>query len=118
MQHQLKKAAFFGHADQIKRVYKQGREQVAAATNLYPHIVNGADFEAHVPHLQDLEVIFSTWGMPPLTEGQIAQLPRLQAVFYAAGSVQGFARPFLERHVLVVSAWAANAVPVAEFTLA
>ncbi len=119
MQQQLKKAAFFGESTQIARVYKQGRrEQVAAATELYPHIVTGADFVTHVSHLQDLEVIFSTWGMPPLTEGQIAQLPRLRAVFYAAGSVQGFARAFLERNVLVVSAWAANAVPVAEFTLA
>lgn len=118
MQHQLKKAAFFGHGDQIERVYTQGRrEQVAAATDLYPHIVTGADFDTQVSHLQDLEVIFSTWGMPSLTETQIAQLPQLQAVFYAAGSVQRFARPFLERDVLVVSAWAANAVPVAEFTL-
>jgi len=32
--------------------------------------------------------------------------------------VQAFARPFLERGITVVSAWAANAVPVAEFTLA
>lgn len=119
MQHQLKKAAFFGRVDQINRVYKLGRqEQVAAATDLYPHVVGAADFEAHIPYLQDLEVIFSTWGMPSLTEAQIAQMPRLRAVFYAAGSVQGFARPFLEQDVLVVSAWAANAVPVAEFTLA
>ncbi len=119
MQHSLKKAAFFGQTDQLKRVYKHGRwEQVAAATELYPHIVSAAEFDTHVPHLQDLEVIFSTWGMPALTPTQIEQLPRLQAVFYAAGSVQGFARPFLERGVLVVSAWAANAVPVAEFTLA
>jgi phosphoglycerate dehydrogenase-like enzyme len=45
-------------------------------------------------------------------------LPSLRAVFYAAGSVQSFARPLLERGVTVVSSWAANAVPVAEWTLA
>jgi phosphoglycerate dehydrogenase-like enzyme len=45
-------------------------------------------------------------------------MPRLRAVFYAAGTVQPFARPLLERGVTVVSAWHANAAPVAEFTLA
>jgi len=32
--------------------------------------------------------------------------------------VRGFARPLLRRGITVVSGWAANAVPVAEFTLA
>jgi len=44
-------------------------------------------------------------------------LPHLRAVFYAAGSVKGFARPLLERGITLCSAWAANAVSVAEFCL-
>jgi phosphoglycerate dehydrogenase-like enzyme len=56
--------------------------------------------------------------MPSLTAEQISQLPNLKAVFYGAGSVQGFARPFLEHNIKVCSAWRANAVPVAEYTLA
>jgi phosphoglycerate dehydrogenase-like enzyme len=39
-------------------------------------------------------------------------------LFYGAGSVQQFARPFLACGVKVFSAWAANAVPVAEMTVA
>lgn len=67
----------------------------------------------------DVEVLFSTWGMPAFTEEEIkACFPRLEAVFYAAGSVQSFARPFLACGVKVFSAWAANAVPVAEYTVA
>lgn len=63
--------------------------------------------------------LFSTWGMAQLTENEIGTLlPNLQAVFYGAGTVQYFARPFLKSGVRVFSAWAANAVPVAEFTLA
>lgn len=63
--------------------------------------------------------VFSTWGMPALTEEEIGRLlPKVEAVFYAAGTVQGFARPFLRRGVKVCSAWAANGLPVAEFTLA
>ena len=67
----------------------------------------------------DTEYIFSTWGMPSFTEKEIrTYLPSLKAVFYGAGSVQGFARPFLNCGVKVFSAWAANAVPVAEYTVA
>ena len=68
---------------------------------------------------QNTEYIFSTWGMPQFTEEEIKRyLPSLKAVFYGAGSVQAFARPFLNCGVKVFSAWAANAVPVAEYTVA
>ena len=70
------------------------------------------------PH-PEIKAVFSSWGMAQLTEEEIAEkLPNLQYVFYAAGTVQAFARPFLAHGVRVFSAWAANAVPVAEFTLA
>ncbi len=67
----------------------------------------------------DADALFSTWGMPALSVDEIRRaLPRLGAVYYAAGSVQAFARPFLECGVRVFSAWGANAVPVVEFTVA
>ena len=67
----------------------------------------------------DTEFLFSTWGMPEFTEEEIKKyLPSLKCVFYGAGSVQYFARPFLKCGVKVFSAWAANAVPVAEMTVA
>lgn len=68
---------------------------------------------------QDTEYIFSTWGMPLFTEQEIkTYFPNLKALFYGAGSVQSFARPFLNCNVKVFSAWAANAIPVAEYTVA
>ncbi len=67
----------------------------------------------------DAECLFSTWGFPPLTEEEIADcLPNLRVVFYAAGSVQTFARPLLARGAVVVSAATANGIPVAEYTVA
>ena len=67
----------------------------------------------------DVQVIFSTWGMPSFEKEEIERIFRkLECVFYAAGTVQKFARPFLECGVKVFSAWAANAVPVAEYTVA
>ncbi len=68
---------------------------------------------------KDTRYIFSTWGMPELTEEQLEKhLPSLECVFYAAGSVRCFAKPFLKRNIKVFSAWAANAIPVAEYTSA
>lgn len=78
-----------------------------------------ADVVASPEDFRDVEYIFSTWGMPRFTEEEVKScFPSLKAVFYAAGSVQDFARPFLKCGVKVFSAWAANAVPVAEYTLA
>lgn len=68
---------------------------------------------------RDAEIAFCTWGNLRLSEEEIASwLPNLKAVFYAAGSVQGFARPYFARGVRIFSAWHANAVPVAEYTFA
>lgn len=114
------KAAFFcNRPENIERVYGRGRrERVANLTELYPHIISEDNLEEHLPNLGDVEVLLGTWGFPILQPEDLDRLPSLKAVFYAAGTVQSFARPLLERGITVVSAWAANAVPVAEFCLA
>jgi len=116
----MTKAAFFCNSPHnIDRVYAMGRkEKVAQITDLYPAVITSRNFQDHAPRLRDLEVIFSTWGMPLLSDEQLDQLPNLKAVFYGAGSVQAFARPLLKKGIIVMSAWGANAIPVAEFTLA
>ena len=111
----LPRAAFVGETRQIARVYAQGRrQQIEDLTDCAPGVFGRDDLN----QLAETEILFSTWGMPALSAAQLEQLPQLRAVFYAAGSVQHFARPFLEREITVVSAWAANAVPVAQWTLA
>ncbi len=114
-----KTALFCDYAATIDRVYGRGRrERIAQLSNLYPVVISSETFDSHAHDLAQVEAVFSTWGMPILSEEQLAQLPRLAAVFYAAGSVKHFAAPLLERNTIVVSGWGANAVPVAEFTLA
>lgn len=114
-----KKAAFFGEQRVIDLVYAEGRrERVASLTDLYPTLISLDNFEEHADRLQELKVIFSTWSMPSLGPAELDRLPSLKAVFYAAGSVQDFAYPLFKRDILVVSAWRANAIPVAEFTVA
>lgn len=69
--------------------------------------------------IKDVECIFSTWGMITPDEEEIKEkLPNLKMVFYGAGSVQFFARPFLNLGIPVISAWMANSVPVIEYTVA
>lgn len=70
------------------------------------------------PQSPDTEVIGSTWGMPLLSAAELDAMPSLRLVLYAAGDVRGFAAPLVSRGVEIVSAWRANAEPVAEFTLA
>ena len=48
----------------------------------------------------------------------LAAMPRLEAVFHAAGTIKSFATPeAAERGVVICSAAEANAIPVAEFAL-
>ncbi len=69
--------------------------------------------------LRAVDVILSGWGMPLVDSAFLAQAPRLQAIFYAAGSVRGFVTDALwERGIRVSSAAAHNAIAVADYTLA
>lgn len=114
------KTAFLCNSEaNVHQVYGAGRyERIAALTDLYPVIISQTTFDQHAAAMADVEALFSTWGMPCLSPERLAQLTSLKAVFYGAGSVRGFAEAYLERQVAVVSAWGANAIPVAEFTLA
>lgn len=111
------KAAFVGqNAEVFDRVYaKRQRDALTKRVDLLSGVfgdVRGGD-------LREVEAIFSTWGMPSCTEAEIREyLPKLKYVFYAAGSVQSFARPFLNSGVRVFSAWQANAVPVVQYAFA
>ncbi len=114
-----KAALFYDYPIGDGEVFGQGRRaRIAALTDLYPEVVNAGNFERHAANLGELEVIFATWGMPNLSDAQLARLPRLEAVFYAAGNVKAFAEALVEHEVILVSAWAINAIPVAEMCLA
>lgn len=78
------------------------------------------ELEENPEKFRDVEYVFSTWSMPGGTEpkddfGRF--MPNLKALFYAAGSVRYFAESYFKRNVRIFSAYAANAIPVAEFTV-
>lgn len=65
------------------------------------------------------EILLTGWGCPPLTAEVLAHAPRVRAVVHAAGSVKHHITPACwERGLAVTSAASANAVPVAEYTVA
>ena len=114
------KIALFGtNQIQFAKVYTpEVLEKLGGYGELSPKI-NQQNIEEYADFLADCEIAFSTWGMPQFSKEEIAKyMPRLKAVFYSAGTVQYFARPFLESGIKVFSAFAANAVPVAEYTFA
>ncbi len=77
------------------------------------------DFSGPDGRLASLEVLITSWGCPPIDEYIIGRLPKLRLIAHLAGSVKGFLDDVVwRRGILVTNAVAANAVPVAEFTLA
>ncbi|MET7680447.1 hydroxyacid dehydrogenase [Streptomyces sp. NPDC005423] len=69
--------------------------------------------------LAEADVLITGWGSPRLGTETLAAMPRLRTVLHAAGSVRSLVGAALWNHgVTVSSAVTANAVPVAEYTLA
>ncbi len=114
------KSILLGNEYDINRVYtNEIKEQLAANAGLILEIYTKEDVLNQKTDTKDVECIFSTWGMPVFTEDEVKEyFSSLKAVFYAAGTVQAFAPAFLNCGVRVFSAWAANGVPVAEYTVA
>lgn len=74
---------------------------------------------AVVEALAGTEILITGWGCPPLDAGLLAAAPRLRAVLHTGGSVRSYVTDACwERGLAVSSAVRANALPVAEYTLA
>src|SRR5439155_1326443 len=66
-----------------------------------------------------VEALFTGWFSPQLDAALLGKLPALRVVFHAGGSVKSIVTDHLwDRGVRLTCTARANAVPVAEFTLA
>lgn len=77
------------------------------------------DLDSITPHLENIEILITSWGCPRINEQVVDRAPRLKLIAHLAGSVKGFIDDLIwRRGIKVVNAVAANAVPVAEYTVA
>ncbi len=68
--------------------------------------------------LKDVDVLFTGWGGPSVDANFLDHAPHLKAVFHAAGSIKPIATEQVwKKGIKITSAYMANAVPVAEYTL-
>lgn len=90
------------------------------------HEVADCDYGLVVTHFGDraldlsgTEVLLTGWGCDRIDAAALDRMPRLRLIAHAAGTVKGHVDPVCwERGITVTTAATANAVPVAEFTLA
>jgi phosphoglycerate dehydrogenase-like enzyme len=69
--------------------------------------------------LQIADIMLTSWGCPPIDQHVLDHAPRLRAIVHAAGTVKLHVTDACwDRGISVTSAAAANALPVAEYTLA
>lgn len=67
----------------------------------------------------DADIILASWGVPKLDKELLDAMPNLKMVSYAAGTIKKIVTDeFWERNIPINSAAAANAIAVAEYTVA
>lgn len=95
------------------------KSEIGRRVRLLAEPMKPAEARARPDLLAEVEVIFSGWGAPKLDAEFLAAAPKLKAFFYGAGSIRHFTTDaFWARDIAITSAYAMNAVPVAEYTLA
>jgi phosphoglycerate dehydrogenase-like enzyme len=94
------------------------RAAIARSVVMREALLRPEEYKASDEIFPDVEIILSGWGMVPMDERFFTRFPKIRAVLYGAGSVKGFVTPLTWKHgVRVTSAYAANAIPVAEFAV-
>ncbi|MEY9995263.1 phosphoglycerate dehydrogenase-like enzyme [Streptomyces sp. V4I8] len=116
-------AIFAMSAENVPQVFPpEVLERLRESVDIDPGLV-AEDFTDPDPRLRDAlartEFLVTGWGCPRLDTAVLDAAPKLRAVLHSAGSVKSLATPELwRRGITVTSAAVANAVPVAEYTLA
>ena len=115
-----KKALFLLGDEAFEKIYgPREREQIGEMVDLIGEPQTADSIGNNDTLLKEVEIIFSGWGMVPLDGEFLSRAPRLEAVFYGAGSIRYFMTDAAwDRNIIVTSSYAANAIPVAEFCAA
>ena len=94
------------------------REAIANLVDIYAPPQTQESIRKNPAILREADVILSGWGMMKLDEIFLATAPNLKAIFYGAGTIRALVtEAFWRRNIIITSSYAANAVPVTEYTL-
>ncbi|MFI4912199.1 MAG: hydroxyacid dehydrogenase [Sedimentisphaeraceae bacterium JB056] len=119
MNHKKIKGLFILHKEAYEKIYSEKELfEISRYVEIYAPVQTPESVLANPYILQEAEVIFSGWGMPVMDSRFFEYARKLKAVFYGSGTVKYFLTDLVwEKGVKITSAFAANAIPVAEFTL-
>lgn len=113
-------ALFAMSADTLPSVYPPDlMDRLRASVDLAPVLIAEDFHESRARRaLAEAQILLTGWGCPHIGPDVLDAAPGLRAVLHAGGSVKGIMTPgWWERGLVVSSASAANALPVAEYTL-
>lgn len=115
----LFKSVFVQRADFFERVYGTVmRDKIAERVKVLGEPIDPDALSERADDLRAADFIFTGWGGAK-SAALLPYCPGLKAVFFAGGTASHVLDPELwEREILITSAYAANAVSVAEYSLA
>jgi len=115
---ELPYSAMFLPEDQARRIYDDASLADIAGGSVWAGFIPPDEAEAQRGQLSEVEALFTGWGCGPIDERVLSGMPRLRAIFYAGGTVKSWVCDEIwQRDIVVCSAYAANAIPVAEYTV-
>lgn len=114
------KGIYLLNTDAYEKIYGDPeQEAISQMVDIYAPLQTAEMVTNDPTILSEVDVIFSGWGMVKLEPAILEAAPGLKVVFYGSGSIRDFAtEQAWDRRIIITSAYAANAVPVVEYTLA
>ena len=114
------KGLFILNSRDYPRIYGEAEvREIQELVELYAPPQTKETVSADPSILKDAEVILSGWGCPTFDEHLLDAAPALKVILYGAGSIKYIVtEAFWKRNIQISTAYVANDIPVAEFTLA
>ena len=107
-------------ADSAEKIYGPEVRKVFSSYSWSDPFRHDGDWKrATEDDLEQCQIILGGWGSPCLDSDLLSKIPNLELVLYGAGTVRSITSDaFWDRQIPICSAVSANAIPVADFTLA
>jgi phosphoglycerate dehydrogenase-like enzyme len=114
------KAVYIMSPEEWPRVYTPPiHQELGLLVNILAPVVTPRQFMSRSDLFEQAEVVFTGWGGPAIDDEFLDKVSRLKGIFHGAGAIRHLLSPtFWDREIVITTANGANAIPVAEYTLA